>query len=126
MKRQAATALAAIVLAGAALQADTLVMRDGRRVQGQLISVRDGVIEFEAQRGVFNRERARVDRADVQQHGTHARESELREVLSAHLCRHLDHTVGAQSGARGRGHSQRQLGVVVNGIGIGRGFDQRF
>ncbi|MFN7980830.1 MAG: hypothetical protein U0Q11_03140 [Vicinamibacterales bacterium] len=65
MKRQAATALAAIVLAGAALQADTLVMRDGRRVQGQLISVRDGVIEFEAQRGVFNRERARVDRADV-------------------------------------------------------------
>lgn len=65
MKRQAATALAAIVLATAALQADTLVMRDGRRVQGQLISVRDGVIEFEAQRGLFNRERARVDRADV-------------------------------------------------------------
>lgn len=65
MKRQAAASLAAIVLAGVALQADTLVMRDGRRVQGQLISVRDGVIEFEAQRGLFNRERARVDRADV-------------------------------------------------------------
>lgn len=65
MTRQVAMSLVAIGLAGAALQADTLVMRDGRRVQGQLISVRDGVIEFEAQRGVFNRERARVDRADV-------------------------------------------------------------
>lgn len=65
MKRTAAMSVAAIMLAGVALKADTLVMRDGRRVQGQLLSVRDGVIEFEAQRGLFNRERARVDRADV-------------------------------------------------------------
>jgi hypothetical protein len=50
----------------AALSADTLVMRDGRRVQGQLIAVRDGVIEFEGQRGLFGgRERVRVDREDV-------------------------------------------------------------
>ena len=50
-----------------ALSADTLVMKDGRRVDGQLLVVRDGVIEFESQRsGVFSRrERLRVDRADV-------------------------------------------------------------
>jgi hypothetical protein len=48
------------------LSADTLVMRDGRRVQGELIAVRDGVIEFEGQRGLFGgRERIRVDRDDV-------------------------------------------------------------
>jgi len=48
------------------LAADTLVLRDGRRVPGTLIAVRDGVVEFEGQRGVFGgRERMRIDRADV-------------------------------------------------------------
>lgn len=49
------------------LSADTLVLRDGRRVQGTLLTVRDGIIEFEGQRGgVFSgRERMRIDRADV-------------------------------------------------------------
>ena len=50
----------------ATLSADTLIMRDGRRVQGQLIGVRDGVIEFDGQRGYFGgRERIRVNREDV-------------------------------------------------------------
>jgi PA-IL-like protein len=49
----------------ASLSADTLVLRNGDRVQGQLIGVRDGVVEFEAQRGFFGRERMRVDVADV-------------------------------------------------------------
>jgi hypothetical protein len=56
---------AAILLVGVTLRADTLVLRDGRRVEGALVSVRDGVIEFEAQRGLFGRERMRVDREDV-------------------------------------------------------------
>ena len=46
------------------VRADVLVLRDGPRVDGQLISVRDGVVEFEA-RGAGGRERMRVDRADV-------------------------------------------------------------
>jgi hypothetical protein len=50
---------------GVSLSADTLIMRNGDRVQGQLISVRDGVVEFEAQRGLFGRERVRVDLSDV-------------------------------------------------------------
>lgn len=50
----------------ATVSADTLIMRDGRRVQGQLIGVRDGVIEFEGQRGYFGgRERLRINREDV-------------------------------------------------------------
>ena len=49
------------------VRADTLVLRDGRRVDGEVIGIRDGVIEFEAQRSGFfgGRERIRVDRADV-------------------------------------------------------------
>ena len=55
------------LLLGVAASADTLVMRDGRRVEGQLVAVRDGVIEFEGQRSGFfgGRERLRVDRDDV-------------------------------------------------------------
>lgn len=53
------------VLLSVSLAADTLVMRDGERVQGQLVSVRDGVVEFDAQRGFFRRERVRVDLRDV-------------------------------------------------------------
>lgn len=49
----------------ALVQADTLVMRDGRRVQGQLVGVRGDEIEFEGRTGFFGRERIRVDRRDV-------------------------------------------------------------
>lgn len=57
------------VLCSAALRADTLTLRDGRRVQGTLLSVRDGVIEFEAQRSGFfgGRERIRLEREEVVQ-----------------------------------------------------------
>jgi hypothetical protein len=52
--------------AAVSLQADTLVLRDGRRVQGELIAVRGDEIEFEGQRGLFSgRERVRFDRRDV-------------------------------------------------------------
>lgn len=51
----------------AVVYGDTLVLRDGRRVDGTLLSVRDGVIEFEAQRGgrFGGRERLRLGREDV-------------------------------------------------------------
>jgi len=54
-----------ILILSVSLSADTIVLRDGRRVEGQLVSVRDGVVEFDAQRGIFGRERLRVDLADV-------------------------------------------------------------
>ena len=53
------------LLSAASLVADTLVLRDGRRVQGQLIGIRDGAVEFEVERGLFGRERVRVDRSDI-------------------------------------------------------------
>jgi PA-IL-like protein len=49
----------------ASLSADTLILRDGRRVQGELIAVRDGVVEFEGQKGFFGHERMRIDRDEV-------------------------------------------------------------
>ena len=49
-----------VLLSAAALQADTLVLRDGRRVEGRLIGVRDDAVEFE------ERGRARLfDRGEV-------------------------------------------------------------
>jgi len=53
------------LILGVTLSADTLVLRNGDRVQGQLIGVRDGVVEFEAQRGFFGRERLRVEVSEV-------------------------------------------------------------
>jgi len=48
------------------VRTDTLVLRDGRRVQGQLVSVRGDEVEFDGQRGLFGgRERVRIDRRDV-------------------------------------------------------------
>lgn len=42
-----------------AARADTLVLRDGSRVDGTIVSVRDGVVEFDARRGSLGRERMR-------------------------------------------------------------------
>jgi len=47
------------------LQADVLVLRNGSRVQGELVSVRGSVIEFEEQRGSGGRRTIRVDRDEV-------------------------------------------------------------
>ena len=64
------------LLLSVAMRADTLVLRDGRRVDGDLVTVRDGFVEFEGRRGFGGRERMRVDRADV-------RTIELSDVQSA-------------------------------------------
>ena len=50
----------------AGLQADTLYLRDGSRVQGELISVRNGTIEFEERRSSYGSGRTlRFDRDEV-------------------------------------------------------------
>ena len=49
----------------AGLQADTLYLRDGSRVQGELISVRNGTIEFEERRAFGSGRTLRLDRDDV-------------------------------------------------------------
>jgi hypothetical protein len=66
-RMSAALALSAVVsFASVIARADTLVLRDGRRVDGDLVAVHDGVVEFDGRRGFFGgRERMRVDRGDV-------------------------------------------------------------
>lgn len=63
-----AIAIAAfVVVAGvAALRADTLILRDGRRVEGQLLSVqRNGMIEFREDRGFRASRTIQVRRDEV-------------------------------------------------------------
>lgn len=57
--------VALMMMLSATLQADTLILRDGTRVQGELIAVRNGVIEFE-ERSRFGAGRLlRLDRDEV-------------------------------------------------------------
>jgi hypothetical protein len=68
MKRIKSTVVvvAALVIAGqAAILADVLVLRDGRRVDGELISVRGDSIEFEHRGGRDDGRVRRYARADV-------------------------------------------------------------
>lgn len=48
-----------------ALVADVLVLRNGSRVQGELLSVRNGVIEFQERRGFGGGRTLRVERDEV-------------------------------------------------------------
>ncbi|MGE4066560.1 MAG: hypothetical protein AB7H88_07255 [Vicinamibacterales bacterium] len=57
--------LALVMAAPLTLLADTLVLRNGDRVRGELIQIRNGVVEFEEAR-TFGRGRTlRVDRDDI-------------------------------------------------------------
>jgi hypothetical protein len=49
----------------ATLSADTLVLKDGKRIDGLFIGARDGVIEFERARPQGGRERISIDRVEV-------------------------------------------------------------
>ena len=61
-----ALAVAALLLGAAPLAADTLVLRDGRRIQGELISVQRGIIEFREDRGFRDSRIIQVRRDEVQ------------------------------------------------------------
>ena len=59
------TGAAFMLVLSAGLQADTLYFRDGSRVQGELISVRNGTIEFEERRSFGSGRTLRIDRDEV-------------------------------------------------------------
>lgn len=63
--RRVGFAIALAVILPASLAADTLVLRDGSRIQGELLSMRNGVIEFEERRGSGRGRVIRVDREEV-------------------------------------------------------------
>ena len=58
-------ALLVVTLGGVSLLADTLVFRDGRRVQGELRSVRDGIVEF-VEQGFFSSRTIRVNVEEIE------------------------------------------------------------
>jgi hypothetical protein len=58
-------ATALLVLAGIGVAADTLVLRDGRRIQGQLQAVRGGTIEFDEDLGRRGSRTIRVGREEI-------------------------------------------------------------
>ncbi len=60
-----------VVVGAAVLSADRLILRDGRRIEGQLISVQRGIIEFREERGwqgsrVIQVPRDEVDRIELE------------------------------------------------------------
>jgi hypothetical protein len=69
MKTRKVCALAAVyyvsMLAGAGLRADTLILKDGQKLTGQVLAIRDGVIAFERRRAQGGREVVMIDRVDV-------------------------------------------------------------
>jgi hypothetical protein len=56
---------AMLLVLTAGVQADTLYLRDGSRVQGELIAVRNGTVEFEERRGFGSGRTLRFDRDEV-------------------------------------------------------------
>lgn len=66
LSRRTATVLLCVAASTALVGADRLVMRDGRRIDGELISVRGGTIEFEENRGFRGTRTLRLDRDDVE------------------------------------------------------------
>jgi hypothetical protein len=62
--RRGLAVLSALLLIEAA-NADTLVLRNGRRIQGQLIAFRDGVVEFEETQTFGGGRELRFDRSEV-------------------------------------------------------------
>ena len=63
------------------MQADTLYLRDGSRVQGELISVRNGTIEFEERRSFGSGRTLRLDRDEVVRIEFENRASQRRQRL---------------------------------------------
>jgi hypothetical protein len=63
--RRWVTGAALVLLLSAIVQADTLYLRDGTRVQGELLSVRNGTIEFEERRGYGGGRTLRFDRDEI-------------------------------------------------------------
>jgi hypothetical protein len=92
--------IGALLLLAATLNADTLVLRDGRRVQGQLISVQNGVIEF--QEAGFGGQVGRLNRDDVV--GIEFGRDENREAAGPQR----------QQEGRPRGLRERQVMAVAN------------
>ena len=65
-KRTLALGLAALTLGGVSARADMLIMEDGRRIRGDLVSINRGVVLFNEQSNASSRlQRLRLNLADI-------------------------------------------------------------
>ena len=113
MKQDVSRIALAFLLAGltmAGLSADTLVLRDGRRVDGVLVSVRDGTVEFQERGG--RRRVLRLERDEV-------RSIEL-DSFSGDVSR--DNDTGS---SRPRGLREREVVVAANVAWVDTGIEVR-
>ncbi|MGE3275598.1 MAG: LecA/PA-IL family lectin [Vicinamibacterales bacterium] len=65
MSRSVLLGLALVAAAPLVLTADTLILRDGTRVRGELLQIRNGVVEFEEARAFGRSRTLRLDRDDI-------------------------------------------------------------
>lgn len=109
MSRRLLIAVFALALP-ASLVADVLVLRDGSRVQGELIGVRNNVIEFQERRGFGGGTTRRFDRS---------------EVLRIELEGRGSGGGGGPIGGRPPGLRERMVGVAANVAWNDTGVDVR-
>jgi len=107
-----ATVLLVLAGAGATLVADTLYLRNGTRLDGEVLSLRDDVIEFAEDRGAGQRRVRQFDRSDV-----------LRIDFDL---RRPDPPYGRGRGGRGAGLRERAVTVRANEPWTDTGVDVRF
>jgi hypothetical protein len=103
------------------LLADTLIMRDGTRVRGELIAIRNGTIEFEERRSAGNARTLRVNRDEVAR-------IEFDDTTSSDFNRGFGSGIGSGSGigaGRGAGQRERTINVAANTAWSDTGIDVR-
>lgn len=111
--------MALVVALPVGLQADTLILRNGSRVQGELVAVRNGTIEFEERRGYGTGRTLRFDRDEVVR-------IEL-EDSRANSNNYSNNNRGSAPDSYGRpsGMRERQVTVSANVDWIDTGVDVR-
>ena len=95
--------LAVMLALTAGLQADTLYLRDGTRVQGELIGIRNGTVEFEERRGFGGSRTVRFDRDEV-----------MRIEFDNYRASNNNNNGNNYSGGRPSGMRERQVTVSAN------------
>jgi len=108
--RLSVTAVLAMLCGGAVLLADTLVLRDGRRIRGRLVNVRDGIVEFVEERFLSSRT-LRVERDEVERIEF---DDDYRPAESS-----------SAAGARPRGLREKELAVLSTVAWNDTGIDVR-
>jgi hypothetical protein len=104
--------LAFMLALPAGLQADVLYLRNGSRITGELISVRNGTIEFEERRGFGSSRTARFDRDEV-------------DRIEFERNRYTNDNNNYSSGGRPSGMRERQTMVPANTAWTDTGVDVR-